>query len=244
MRPLSAAQMLDAWEQGLSEPTYRRALPLLAAASPDSSIDEVATLSIGERDRWLLTLREWTFGSQLASVANCSGCNERLEWTVNATDLYVEQQSERAEVLSFEADRYCINFRVPNSSDLAALAECVDITTAHGSLLERCVLTAQFEGHETPTSELPNQIVTAIVERIAEADPQADLKFDLICPACGTNWQAVFDIESFFWSEIHAWGQRILSEVHLLARAYGWREVDILNLSSWRRQFYLGLASI
>ena len=247
MRPLSAAQLLDAWEQGLSEPTYRRALPLLAAAFPDSSIDAVAELSVGERDRRLLILREWIFGSQLASVTNCSACNERLEWTVNAADLYVEQPSELgtpAEALSVEADRYRVTFRVPNTADLAAPAECADITTAHSSLLERCVLTAQFNGSEKPPGELPDEIITAIAKRMAEADPQADLKFDLICPACGGNWQAVFDIESFFWSEIHAWAQRILSEVHVLASAYGWREMDILNLSPWRRQFYLGLASV
>jgi hypothetical protein len=244
MHPLSAAQLLDAWEQGLSEPAYRRALLLLAAASPDSSIDAVAALSVGERDRRLLTLREWMFGSRLVSIANCSGCNERLEWTVNAADLYVEQQSEPVRELSLEADRYCINFRVPNTWDLAAIAGCADGATAHSSLLSRCVLTARFDDQETPVSELPDEIVTAIEKRMAAADPQADLKFDLSCPACGGSWQALFDIESFFWSEVNAWAQRILSEVHLLASAYGWREIDILNLSPWRRQFYLGLASV
>jgi hypothetical protein len=243
MHPLSAAQLLDAWEQGLSEPAYRRALPLLAAASAESSFDAVAALTVGERDRWLLTLREWTFGSELVSIANCSGCDERLEWTVNATDLYVEQQAEPARELSLNADGYNIDFRVPNTGDLAAIAECADVATAHGSLLSRCVLTARFDGQQTPTSELPSEIVTAIAQRMAAADPQADLKFDLNCPACGTNWQALFDIESFFWSEINAWAQRILLEVHLLASAYGWREIDILSLSPWRRQFYLGLAS-
>jgi hypothetical protein len=250
MRPLSAAQLLDAWEQGLSEPAYRRALPLLAAAFPDTPIDAVAALSIGERDRWLLTLREWTFGSQLASVANCSRCDEPIEWTANTADLHLEQQSIPAPLsqiptapLSLEADRYTVNFRVPNTSDLAALAECVDTASGHSALLERCVLTAELDGRETSTGELPSEIVAAVVKRMAEADPQADLKFELICPACGGSWQAVFDIESFFWSEVNAWAQRILLEVHLLARAYGWREIDILNLSPWRRQFYLGLAS-
>jgi len=243
MHPLSAAQLLDAWEQGLSEPAYRRALPLLAAASADFSIDEVAALSVGERDHWLLTLREWTFGSELVSIANCSGCDERLEWTANAADLYVEKEAEPVRELSLNADGYSINFRLPNTGDLAAIAECVDVAAAHSSLLSKCVLTASFDGSQTPISKLPSDIVTAIAERMAAADPQADLKFDLNCPACGANWQALFDIESFFWSELNAWAQRILLEVHLLASAYGWRESDILNLSPWRRQFYLGLAS-
>jgi len=32
-----------------------------------------------------------------------------------------------------------------------------------------------------------------------------------------------------------------LSDVHTLARAYGWRERDILTLSPTRRQFYLNM---
>jgi len=243
MHPLSAAQLLDAWEQGLAEPVYRRALPLLAAASPHTTIDVVAALSIGERDRWLLTLREWTFGPRLVSVANCSECEERLEWAVDTAALYVERPTEQADSLALEMDRYLINFRAPNTGDLAAIAGCADLPTAHSALLERCVSKAEFESHEIPVDQLPNEIVAAIAKRMSEADPQAELRFDLVCPGCGRNWQAAFDIESFFWSEINAWAQRILLEVHLLARAYGWREKDILNLSPWRRQFYLGLAS-
>ena len=33
--------------------------------------------------------------------------------------------------------------------------------------------------------------------------------------------------------------QRLLMEVHLLARAYGWREADILGMSPARRNAYL-----
>ena len=53
------------------------------------------------------------------------------------------------------------------------------------------------------------------------------------------RWRAVFDIVTFFWSEIEAWACRILREVHILASAYGWCERDILALTSARRQFYL-----
>ncbi|HXI74354.1 MAG TPA: hypothetical protein VNG94_02120, partial [Pyrinomonadaceae bacterium] len=86
-------------------------------------------------------------------------------------------------------------------------------------------------------------VTDAVAKRMAEADPQADLRLDLSCPACGHRWQALFDIDSFFWSEINAWAQRVLTEVHALASAYGWRERDILDLSPRRRQFYLGLVS-
>ncbi len=241
MRPLSAAQLLDAWEQGLSEPACRRALPLLAAASPDASPETVAVLSIGERDRSLLTLREWTFGPQLASVSSCSACSEQLEWTVDTTDLWAAKPPELTGELSLEVDHYRVSFRLPNSLDLAAVAECTDGETARRLLLERCISAVQLEGQDISSNNLPDPVMNAVVNRMGEVDPQADMQVDLACPACGHRWRALFDIESFFWSEINAWAQRILLEVHTLARAYGWREMDILNLSPWRRQFYLGL---
>jgi len=92
-------------------------------------------------------------------------------------------------------------------------------------------------------SELPPSVVTETASRMAHADPQADVQLDLRCPACGTAWQAAFDMPAYFWSEIDAWAQCTLGEVHVLARTYGWRESDILALSPGRRRLYLELVS-
>jgi hypothetical protein len=243
MRPLSASELLNAWERSLPESATRRALALLEAACPESKPEEVATLSIGERDRRLLQLREWTFGAQMVSVADCSDCGERLEWTVSASDLRVAHESEHGGDLSLEVDAYRVRFRLPNTLDLAAVAGCEDLGQARQVLLGRCLSEAALDEEEVSAVELPEKISEAIVKRMAEADPQADMQLDLTCPACGHRWQALFDIESFFWSEINSWAQRVLMEVHTLASAYGWRESDILNLSAWRRQFYLNLVA-
>jgi hypothetical protein len=53
----------------------------------------------------------------------------------------------------------------------------------------------------------------------------------------------MFDIGAFLWEEIAAQARRLLREVHTLARAYGWREADILVMSAARRQAYLEMVS-
>jgi S-adenosylmethionine synthetase len=88
---------------------------------------------------------------------------------------------------------------------------------------------------------LAADVADVIVDRMSEADPQANIELDLTCAQCGHRWQALFDIESFLWSEINVWARRTLKEIHTLARAYGWSEREILNLSPWRRHFYLNL---
>lgn len=79
----------------------------------------------------------------------------------------------------------------------------------------------------------------------AQAAPdQRQKESSLTCPSCNHGWHALFDIVSFFWSEIQSWASRIMREVHLLASAYGWRETDILAMSPLRRRLYLEMVGV
>jgi hypothetical protein len=72
-------------------------------------------------------------------------------------------------------------------------------------------------------------------------DPQSAIDLSLTCPACGHAWQATFDIADFLWREVTARARRLVSDVHTLALAYGWREDDILAMGDGRRRMYLDL---
>jgi hypothetical protein len=126
---------------------------------------------------------------------------------------------------------------------VAIVSETEDAAAAQTALLDRCVLEARLEDRQVEAKELSSEVTSAIARRMGEVDPQADVQLDLSCPACGRRWQALLDIENFFWTELNAWAKKILSEVHVLASAYGWGEADIVNLSPLRRQYYLDLVS-
>ena len=244
MRPPSASELLAVWEQGLAQPPAQRALALLAAACPDATPGALAELSIGQRDARLLALREWLFGPHVASLASCPGCGERLELGFDVADIRTPSpaQGEGGEgvtPLSLTVDGYEVRFRLPNSLDLLALAGQEEGAAARRLLLDRCVLTARRDGEEMPPDQLPDDVIRAVAERMDRADPVAEVRLDLSCPACGHRWLATFDIVSFIWSEIDAWACRTMNEVHVLASAYGWREADVLATSPWRRRLYL-----
>jgi hypothetical protein len=103
------------------------------------------------------------------------------------------------------------------------------------------VLSAERGGRSASAVELPDEVVQAVAERMEASDPQADVRIALCCPGCGHRWESVFDVLSFFWSEITVWAERTLREVHVLASAYGWREPDVLALGARRRRLYLRL---
>lgn len=120
------------------------------------------------------------------------------------------------------------------------------VSRAVATLLDRCVIDARHItncGESVRASDLPQEVAEAVADRMAMADPQAEMELVVDCAKCGDRWEAPFDIESFFWSEIDTWARRILSEVHVLASSYGWREADIFNMSAWRRHYYLDLIS-
>jgi len=240
MRVLSAAELLDVWEHGLKQPLTRRALTILAAACPDVSVEDLAALPVGRRDARLLQLRGWLFGSEVTIVAMCPSCGEQIESTfqIDAARVVDDQLTEAH--YSVNVNGYGVTFRSPASSDLLVLSAS---GAGRSTLLERCLLEVRRpDGEVIKADPLPDHIVAAVVEHMATADPQADVEISLTCPACEHRWLAMFDIASFFWKEIHAWAQRTLRDVHSLARAYGWREADVLSLSPTRRQIYLELA--
>ena len=81
--------------------------------------------------------------------------------------------------------------------------------------------------------------VAAISRAMLEADPQAEISSASPVPPAAIEWDLLFDIADFFWTEIAAQAQRLLREIDALARAYGWTEREILSLPAQRRQTYL-----
>lgn len=243
MHALSSAELLAVWELAANQPPSRRALALLAGCAEEDSLSQLAELSIGQSDERLLGLRERTFGPRLAAISSCPACGLPLEFEMKIADLRLSANSQTSEPIYLESRDYQLHFRLPNNVDIASLDPEADNESNRRNLLRRCLLEAKQAGADVPADELPPEIMTAISDRMAEADPQADLQFALTCPACGHNWNATIDVPGFVWSEVNARAVGLLNDVHALASAYGWREADILSMSAARRQIYLELAT-
>jgi hypothetical protein len=239
MISVTTADLLTAWERGLSQSGSRRLLTLLVAVYPEMSEAQLLTLSIGQRDGLALSLREVLFGSQLSSLAVCPSCAERLELALNVSDIRVTSNKPAQNSLELTLDGFALAFRLPDSRDLLVIEAVGSVKNARKILFERCLLSAYHDGQACTVDNLPEEILDKVEAAMAEADPQAEIQLDLSCPACQHSWLAVFDIASFLWGEINAWARRVLNEVHLLAKAYSWREADILAMSPTRRRFYL-----
>lgn len=243
MRLPSIFELLDLWEKGNGQRAVYIGLAMLSVAYPDVPIEQLARLSIGERDSCILKLREMAFGPWLIGQANCPACGEDLETKFGIKDIQVNREIDRKIMDKFSSNGYELKFRLPNSLDLLSLSEGIDLEKARHILLSRCILSASCQGNEIPLDKLPSEVLDEIIVKIEEIDPQADVQLDLICPECSHRWQIAFDIVSFFWNEIDHWAKHLLLDVHMLARAYGWSEAEILKINPRHRQFYLEMIS-
>jgi hypothetical protein len=244
MRSLTAQDILAVWEAGQDQHPVDRALTVLEHGFPDLTRKRSARLPLGQRDRLLLALRAQLFGDVMTASACCPKCGEQVELPIAVSEVSGEESavSRRQAAFSLRSGKYAIRFRLPDSRDQAAAAASPNPEAARRALLERCVVSVRHGKRKVPPSQLPDATASQLAGRMEQLDPLAELTFDLICPRCGNQWEQTLDPAVFFWTELAAEAQRLLSEVHTLARAYGWREQDVLALSARRRQHYLELA--
>ena len=150
MQAPSASELLAVWERAGAESATIQALTLLEAASPGTSKQELAKLSVGRRDGRLLELRELLFGSRLIGLAACPNCKQQLEIEIESANIRVDQDRAAAGLLSTSSGEYSARFRLPNSDDLKELTECRDPqrdeTTAISKLVSRCLVDLRRNG--------------------------------------------------------------------------------------------------
>jgi hypothetical protein len=144
-------------------------------------------------------------------------------------------------VYHLTAEGVTIEYRLPNSADLALVASAPDVANARATLLDRCIIRAQRDGMEIDRGQISGLLLDMLVADFEERDAAAEIRIELSCPECGHCWSVILDIGGYFWTELSAHARRLLREVDTLARTYGWGEVDILTMSTARRQLYLDM---
>lgn len=235
---LGAAETLRVWEQAERLSPVERALVLASAAPADTAV--LVGQPIGRTNAVLLRLREATLGPAMAATAGCPGCGSRVEFSLDtagllglAADIAAGDDVSVENIVGFH-----VTWRPPTPADLTAVARAPEPAR---DLLRRCVSARDAEQAEVDAATLPASVLGAVEAAMSEADPLAEVLVSMTCPHCGSAFDADVDVVSFVWAEVDARAKRLLQEVGVLARAYGWAESQVLALSESRRAAYLRL---
>ncbi|HEU0054889.1 MAG TPA: hypothetical protein VFQ39_17005, partial [Longimicrobium sp.] len=184
-RGLSARDVVAVWERGQERHPVDRALLLLGAAFPDRSRDELASLTVGQRDGLLLLARERTLGATMQCFVPCPACALSLEFPVEVREILVADPLAPVErEHEVEAEGFTLRFRLLDSRDLAAVARIADPAAARHALLRRAVVSARAGDETVPPQLLPPAAHEAVAAELAKHDPQSEVEFALRCHGC------------------------------------------------------------
>jgi hypothetical protein len=235
MQSLSQADCLALWESGRALHPLDQGLLAVQTAFPESRRESIADWPLGQRNRALAELHCATFGRWLRGWTACEQCAEKLEFQVDGQALIASGSDRVQQPIAYAGSE----FRLPTSRDLAGIANESDASAAALQLLRRCLVAESKGSADTLIHAWSDDELEAIGERMAEADPLAEIMLHFDCPACGCAFDESLDLASFLWAEMDSRARRLLLDVHELASAYGWSEAEILSLSAARRHAYL-----
>jgi hypothetical protein len=233
MRSLSNFDLITLWERGSSMHVFDRALLALSMAFPEAS-PRIADWALGRRNQALLELHCSLFGTALQAWSVCAGCGEKMEFTIHANAFLQQNTCNIREEPAISVNGH--NFRLPTSRDLAVLAQLTDTDAGALKLMELCSVNSG-NGERWTQAEIDQA-----GEMMAAADPLAEIRVALSCPACSHDTVETVEVTSFLWSEIEGGAKRLLWDVHAIASAYGWTESEVLALSPARRARYAEMA--
>ena len=228
---MNASELLQVWEVGRGLPPLERVIFLLTRAG----WQDAGSLTVGQKNRALISLHEQFFSPQLACVARCPRCSTQLEFALSTALLAASAEHEPRQMLTLDHQAYTLTVRQPQLRDL-------QIAQGQGaSLYARCVVEARSDKETVAFELLPESARLSVAKALLLDDPLLDIRLALECPECGASWKSPLDLLAFLWQEIERWSQRMLITIYRLASAYGWSEEQILSLSAWRRNRYLDL---
>ena len=242
MRPcIDPDALLTLWEAALGQPAGARNDVLLRASFED--VEPARTL--GERNARLMQLHARLFGREVEMLSHCPVCGTAVQFSGDCEALAEQMwpRLENAPPHRLETQGYVIEFRLPDSADIAIASGEEGNEKFTQLLLDRCVLACTCESHNVSTHHLPAPVLDALSQHMETLDPGASVSFALDCPQCATHWQAPLDIGEMVWQKVRAAAERLLLDIDTLARAYGWTEHEVLHLNPLRRAAYLQMVT-
>jgi hypothetical protein len=190
---------------------------------------EACRLCAADRDRILAAIYVRELGARIQATPTCPACGKTFDIDFRLDELGQTLEPSYDGVERVGEGRFALEdgtcIRIPNGEDELVSSAARDPSAA---LIERCV----------ERGAIGVERLGELLERLA---PVMDLAMGAECAECGHEHQVRFDVQSFLLGRILAERALRASEVHRIARGYGWSLGEILSMPRNRRRSYVDL---
>jgi hypothetical protein len=217
--------------------SHERAIAAIAALT-DAPPADAERLALRSCDGQLLELYRERYGPELRAVSACPECGAVLELQFAVDDLLDAAPEPVRGELTLTSGEYELELRLPTVADVTRARSAGELERAAATLAEACLSACLRDGLEVSPDAVPPALLDEAQRRLQRFDLAGE-PLELNCLDCATQWNAVLDVPALVLAELDAEGRRLLADVHLLARAYGWSEGDVVALPPARRRRYV-----
>src|SRR6266851_564388 len=174
----AASLLINCWESASRSPARWRTPALIVPAAEGTDVESMASLPVGRLNSRLLELRRDLFGDGMEGLASCPACGQLVDLSFEVGEITAEPPADPP--LVAELAGWSIEFRLPDSRDMQAAASCAGADAARLLLIDRCVLKVTSRSQTHPVADAPAELIAAMEDAMAAADPQADVRFNLV----------------------------------------------------------------
>jgi hypothetical protein len=225
---------------GLTHPLLVTSLLEQCTVSEDGKVPDTSffwDLTVSERIECLLIIAGINDKSNFEIPLQCNSCGEMMEVEISLGPLLRNTLPYQFTV-SIEGSS--ITLRRPRGRDqLEWLGmQFADEKTAVVAMA-RSLVVSLAENNNLPF--LPETWITPMDTALRENDPLVYFTITACCPECGCEARYEIDLEEFSLKKLRGIQQRMLYDIHQIAKHYHWSESQILSIPQWRRAYYLEL---
>lgn len=216
---------------GATQATGGIAGPADGEADSQAGPLDARALPVGDVDALVADLRRERLGDRLVAEAACVRCAARIDIDFGLADYlgHHRPRPARSAVPAGEPGWWRLRhaetwFRLPTAGDVLAAGPGPE---GRKALVGACVRGDRSAGP-----------VRAAERAMAALAPTLRSQVEGTCPECAAAVGLDVDVRELCLEELVFLAGGVLDEVHLLASAYRWTELDILGLTSRRRICY------
>ncbi|CAH8296342.1 hypothetical protein EV196_11157 [Mariniflexile fucanivorans] len=232
---MNTSSILEVWDYCVGKNQTIKGAALASLVLNEANHSNIFNWSIEKRDVALFHVRKMLFGNRFNNIAHCPKCKQAVEWDFYFHQMEIPILIDTPDNIEIPIDipNYHIMVRLPNSDDLICKEEI--------QIIRKCILNLKDFPEGTFNQKIPDDLLMQINNKFNKTCKASNISYHLNCTECKHEWDVVFDISTYLWKEIDQWAKSFLRQICLLAKAFGWSELDIINMSENRRNHYLNL---